>query len=104
MYFLLVGVVEKFHYLKTGLAIVLTFIGIKMLVVALGIHIPIWFSLIFVAVVLMGSIGISLLWPRADVPKIDIDLPPDYDGPPALEDADSDGNLSSHEIVDASKR
>src|SRR5918911_3801390 len=30
-YFLLAGVVEKFHYLKTGLAIVLTFIGAKML-------------------------------------------------------------------------
>src|SRR5690348_17763892 len=44
-YFLLAGVVEKFRYLRTGLAIVLTFIGIKMLVVALGYHIPIWFSL-----------------------------------------------------------
>src|ERR671921_1686388 len=31
LYFLLAGVVEKFHYLKVGLAIVLTFIGIKML-------------------------------------------------------------------------
>src|ERR1051326_5311255 len=30
-YFLLVGVVEKFHYLKTGLGIVLGFIGLKML-------------------------------------------------------------------------
>src|ERR1044072_7562144 len=31
MYFLLAGVVEKFRYLRTGLAIVLTFIGVKML-------------------------------------------------------------------------
>src|SRR5438270_8659781 len=30
-YFLLVGVVEKFHYLKIGLGIVLSFIGVKML-------------------------------------------------------------------------
>src|SRR6185369_9704015 len=30
-YFLLAGVVEKFHYLKVGLGIVLAFIGIKML-------------------------------------------------------------------------
>ena len=36
MYFLLAGVVERFHYLKMGLAIVLTFIGAKMLVVAGG--------------------------------------------------------------------
>ena len=34
MYFLLAGVVEKFQYLQMGLAIVLTFIGVKMLVVA----------------------------------------------------------------------
>src|ERR1051325_6014175 len=32
MYFLLAGVVEKFRYLRTGLAVVLTFIGLKMLV------------------------------------------------------------------------
>ena len=31
MYFLLAGVVEKFRYLRIGLAIVLTFIGLKML-------------------------------------------------------------------------
>src|SRR6185503_2232047 len=48
MYFLLAGVVEKFHYLKMGLAIVLTFIGSKMLVVAVVVHIPIWISLVFV--------------------------------------------------------
>ena len=39
MYFLLAGVVEKFQYLRVGLAIVLTFIGAKMLVAAFGIHI-----------------------------------------------------------------
>src|SRR5258705_9113896 len=50
MYFLLAGVVEKFQYLRTGLAIVLTFIGAKMLLVAVGLHIPIWISLVFVAV------------------------------------------------------
>src|SRR5213080_2620961 len=43
-YFLLAGVVEKFHYLKTGLGIVLGFIGLKMLLpllvkmLATGIH------------------------------------------------------------------
>ena len=63
MYFLLAGVVEKFRYLRTGLAIVLTFIGIKMLVTAVGFHIPIEFSLIFVALVLVGSVVASLLNP-----------------------------------------
>src|ERR1700752_3444192 len=48
MYFLLAGVVEKFRYLRIGLAIVLTFIGLQMLVAAAGFYISSWFSLIFV--------------------------------------------------------
>ena len=81
MYFLLAGVVEKFHYLKTGLAIVLTFIGAKMLVVAVGIHIPIWFSLVFVAVVLLSSVVASLTWAKHASLNIDVDLPADFDSP-----------------------
>ena len=78
MYFLLAGVVEKFRYLRTGLAIVLTFIGIKMLVVALGFHIPIWFSLAFVALVLLGSVAASLIFPGKPDTTMKVDLPPDY--------------------------
>ncbi len=63
MYFLLAGVVEKFRYLRLGLAIVLTFIGIKMLVTAVGFHIKIEYSLIFVALVLVGSVVASLIFP-----------------------------------------
>src|SRR5690349_19346730 len=81
MYFLLAGVVEKFRYLRTGLAIVLTFIGIKMLVVALGYHIPIWFSLAFVALVLLGSVAASLLIPGKPDTTMKVDLPPDYNLP-----------------------
>jgi tellurite resistance protein TerC len=80
MYFLLAGVVEKFRYLRVGLAIVLTFIGIKMLVTAVGVHIPIWFSLAFVAAVLLGSVVASLWFPpKTDERHIDVDLPPDFD-------------------------
>jgi tellurite resistance protein TerC len=64
MYFLLAGVVEKFRYLRLGLAIVLTFIGIKMLVTAVGFHIKIEYSLIFVALVLVGSVVASILFPQ----------------------------------------
>jgi hypothetical protein len=81
MYFLLAGVVEKFHYLKMGLAIVLTFIGVKMLVTAVGLHIPIYLSLIFVAVILSGSVIASLLRPKEAEIEIDVDLPPDFDPP-----------------------
>jgi tellurite resistance protein TerC len=81
MYFLLAGVVEKFQYLKMGLAIVLTFIGVKMLVVVVNVHIPIRFSLIFVAVVLLGSVAASLLWPKDCEMDIDVDLPEGFDPP-----------------------
>src|SRR6476619_371616 len=63
MYFLLAGVVEKFRYLRIGLAIVLTFIGIKMLLGAVGVIISIKISLIFVALVLIGSVVASLVIP-----------------------------------------
>lgn len=93
MYFLLAGVVEKFHYLKMGLAIVLTFIGCKMLVVAVGVHVPIWISLIFVAVVLFGSVVASLIWTKESDVEIDVDLPADFNEP--FDDESSDGERAN---------
>ncbi|HEV2837504.1 MAG TPA: hypothetical protein VGW58_19435, partial [Pyrinomonadaceae bacterium] len=90
MYFLLAGVVEKFRYLRTGLAIVLTFIGLKMLVVAIGYHIPIWFSLTFVALVLIGSVVASLIIPAKPDLTMKVHLPPDFNLPPGEELADAD--------------
>jgi tellurite resistance protein TerC len=81
MYFLLAGVVDKFQYLRVGLAIVLTFIGAKMLVVVFDLHIKTWVSLVFVAVVLLGSVATSLLFPRESDVNIHVDLPPDFDLP-----------------------
>ncbi|MEO8337920.1 MAG: hypothetical protein ABI664_23300, partial [bacterium] len=52
----------KFHLLKYGLAIILTFVGAKMLVES-WIHIPILLSLGVVVGVLAASIGASLIWP-----------------------------------------
>jgi tellurite resistance protein TerC len=81
MYFLLAGVVERFHYLKMGLAVVLTFIGGKMLAVAAGIHIRIEFSLAFVAIVLLSSVAASFLWPKDAEIDIEVDLPEGFDPP-----------------------
>jgi tellurite resistance protein TerC len=92
LFFLLAGVVEKFHYLKFGLAIVLTFIGVKMLVVAVGVNIPIGISLAVVAVVLAGSVAASLIWPPKGDSGIEIDLPPDFD--PPFEDSEAPENVS----------
>ena len=79
MYFLLAGVVEKFRYLRLGLAIVLTFIGLKMLVGAVGFHLSIKISLAFVALVLIGSVVASLLVSPDGEKTITVDLPPDFD-------------------------
>jgi tellurite resistance protein TerC len=81
MYFLLAGVVEKFRFLRVGLAIVLTFIGVKMLLGATGLIIPIKFSLGFVALVLVGSVVASLVIPAKGETTIQVDLPPDFDLP-----------------------
>jgi tellurite resistance protein TerC len=62
LFFLLASVVTKFHLLKYGLAVILTFVGAKMLVEQ-WIHIPILLSLGVVVGVLGASIGASLLWP-----------------------------------------
>jgi tellurite resistance protein TerC len=81
MYFLLAGVVEKFQYLRMGLAIVLTFIGVKMLIEAIHIVIPVWVSLVVVATLLIASVAASILWPKHAAMDIDVDLPEDFDSP-----------------------
>jgi tellurite resistance protein TerC len=64
LYFLLAGVIDKFHYLKLGLSVVLVFIGAKMLATAFHYHVPIGLSLGIVAGVLVLSVVASLMFPR----------------------------------------
>jgi tellurite resistance protein TerC len=59
LYFALAGVVHRFWLLSYGLAVVLVFVGIKMLMIDLY-KIPIELSLIFIAVVIAGSVFLSL--------------------------------------------
>jgi tellurite resistance protein TerC len=63
MYFLLAGVIEKFHLLKVGLALVLLFVGTKMVIVG-WYKVPIGVSLGVIALVLTGSVVASILWPK----------------------------------------
>jgi tellurite resistance protein TerC len=63
LYFLLAGVIEKFHFLKLGLSAVLVFVGVKMLIEDL-FHIPIAISLGVVAFILGSSVVFSLLYPK----------------------------------------
>jgi tellurite resistance protein TerC len=64
MYFLLAGVIHKFHYLKVGLSIVLVFVGAKMLTADLY-KIPIGISLGVVALILLSSVVASLVFPKS---------------------------------------
>jgi len=65
LFFLLKGAVDKFDYLQQGIAIVLVFIGIKMLIEYFGIHINIFISLGVIIACLAGSVGYSIKYPRA---------------------------------------
>jgi tellurite resistance protein TerC len=96
MYFLLAGVVDKFHYLRTGLAVVLTFIGLKMLLGAVNVHIPITASLIVVALVLVGSVVASLLFARSQESAIHVDLPPGFDLPLGEECPEEEDSNDTH--------
>ena len=59
LYFLLVDMADRFHLLKYGLAMVLTFIGTKMLIMP-WYHMPVQASLTVVAVLIAGSCIASL--------------------------------------------
>ncbi len=61
LYFVLAGVIDKFYYLKLGLSVVLTFVGVKMLLVAAGIKIPVYISLLVILGVLVVAVIASLL-------------------------------------------
>lgn len=62
LYFLLAGLMHRFTYLKLGLAVVLGFVGVKMLLLDV-VHIPIVISLAVIAAVLAVAIGASLRVP-----------------------------------------
>jgi tellurite resistance protein TerC len=59
LFFLLSGVVDKFRYLKVGLAVVLVFVGVKMMIVDLYKFPPLA-SLAFISSVLLVSVLASL--------------------------------------------
>ena len=66
MFFLLVNIINKFHYLKIGLAVLLVFIGLKMLMAnfAVSIGLTTSKSLLIILVILLISVGASLMFPK----------------------------------------
>lgn len=70
LFFLLRGAASKFDYLQQGIAIVLLFIGAKMLL-AKWIHLPVWISLLVIVMCIGFSIFYSIKFNRRgdqDVP------------------------------------
>jgi tellurite resistance protein TerC len=59
LYFLLARMIDRFIYLKTGLALILLFVGTKM-IAGQRVHIPNWISLLIIVAILTVTITISL--------------------------------------------
>lgn len=65
LYFALAGLMNLFHYLKIGLAVVLSFVGTKMLLAEV-FPIPIMLTLLVVGGVILLSVMASLIWPKRE--------------------------------------
>lgn len=85
MYFLLAGAMDKFHMLRYGLALILVFVGLKMVWLdhLAGGKFPIGWSLAIIAAILGGAVALSLLRPTPH-------------GKPANEGDKSPGEESTH--------
>jgi tellurite resistance protein TerC len=59
LYFLLVGLMDRFVYLTQGLSFILAFIGVKMLLIDIW-HVPIWLSLAVIAGTLGATAWLSM--------------------------------------------
>lgn len=68
LFFLLRGAVDKFDYLPQGIAIILIYIGLKMLA-DYFIHIPVYVSLLVIVLCLGGSIWYSLHHQKNELPE-----------------------------------
>jgi tellurite resistance protein TerC len=65
MYFVLAGASDRLVHLNKGLGVVLFYVGVKM-IVSEWWHIPTWFSLLFIAVVLT----VTVVWSLRSTPKV----------------------------------
>lgn len=68
LFFLVAKLMDKFHFLKVGLSIILSFVGVKMLITWFHIHLNEGLSLGVIALILAASIGASVIWPPAPEP------------------------------------
>jgi tellurite resistance protein TerC len=74
LYFALAGLMQLFHFLHYGLALVLAFVGVKMLLSDTDYRIPIGITLAVVCGVLTISVILSVLLPRSAIIVDNLDL------------------------------
>ena len=95
LYFLLADLKDRFRYLKLGLAVILVFVGVKLVVINLGIKIDPILSLVVVISILTASVLASWLRPA----------PPEVQGHPDLpwptDDPDSGGGSTAGTVEPA---
>jgi tellurite resistance protein TerC len=74
LFFAISGLMKLFHLLHYGLAAILTFVGVKMLIEDV-FHIPVAASLMVIATILTASIVSSLIWPdnNVEVPPVTLE-------------------------------
>lgn len=65
LYFAFAGITKFFYYLKYGLSAILVFVGIKMVITDL-FHIPVVFSLLTIAAILIISVLLSIIFPKKE--------------------------------------
>jgi len=65
LYFALAGAMDRFHHLHYGLALILAFVGTKMILTAWDIRIPTHIALFVIVTILALSVVASLIWPKA---------------------------------------
>lgn len=66
LFFVLAGMMDKFAYLKPGVALILVFVGLKM-ALSRWVHLPIGISLAVIVGTLVAAVGLSL-W-RSGAPR-----------------------------------
>ncbi len=76
LYFLLADMRARFSYLQEGLAIILAFVGVKMILTFFDVHIETWISLLVIALVMFASVGFSLRDTRDDRISFPEEMPP----------------------------
>jgi tellurite resistance protein TerC len=71
LYFLLAGGMDRLHLLNYGLGIILAFVGVKMLLEGVDVHVPVWLSLTVIVVVLAITTVASFMTTPKKPPPIE---------------------------------